>query len=385
MTVGDLRRLRREFDRLIKGDSGEVKKQVVGPHLQEVVLDVCKGIAWKYPPGRYTGRRGADRWKRGDNPFTGDFYDLASEVVLKLLEEGQLEWILEQAETISDARGLIGLHVQRTLFKRVETDVIDNLRRRALALLAEDPFIPTTGTEHLGDETRYIVARHTMDRYTMGGAPDAEPWRAENRFAEAVRRVALIRPLESHAAQERNPRVYNDRGPRSLKACLLAMANVYTEGFTIKEFVKVLEYVLADYFASHLVPDKASDEDEDKDWTEEDWDTEGNAGMDGGLTGRAGVASLDPGDQVMLDELAKEAVAGLNEEGRHIACCKFNNMSDAKVGDLRGYSRATARERWQGVKEYLAGVLDDLEEPQALYVGKRIHSLLADGEEPEDG
>ena len=380
MTVGDLRRLRREFDRLIKGDSGEVREQVVGPHLQEVVLDVCKGIAWKYPPSRYTGRRGADRWKRGDNKFTGDFYDLASEVVLKLWEEEQVVWILEQAETISDARGLIGFHVKRTLAKRLETTPMDNLRRRAKSLLAEDPFIPTTDPEHLGDETRYIVARHTM-----GGASNAEPWRAENRFAEAVRRVALIRPLESHAAQERNPRVYNDRGPRSLKACLLAMANVYTEGFTIKEFVKVLEYVLADYFASHLVPHKASDEDEDKDWTEEDWDTEGNAGMDGGLTGRAGVASLDPGDQVMLDELAKEAVAGLNEEGRHIALCKLNNMSDAKVADLRGYSRATARERWQGVKEYLAGVLGDLEEPQALYVGDQINRLLADGGEIEDG
>ena len=342
MTVGDLGRLRREF-----------AEDVVGPHLQEVVLDVCKGIAWKYPPGRYTGRPGADRWEWGDDEVAGDFHDLASEVVHKLWEEEQVVWILEQAETISDARGLIGFHVKRTLAKRLETTPMDNLRRRAKALLAEDPFIPTTDPEHLGDETRYIVARHTM-----GGASNAEPWRAENRFAEAVRRVALIRPLESHAAQERNPRVYNDRGPRSLEACLLAMASVYTEGFDITEFEDVLENVLADYFASHLVLDEVSEE--------------------GGQE--------DPvGDQVMLDELAKEAVAGLNEEGRHIALCKLNNMSDAKVADLRGYSRATARERWQGVKEYLAGVLGDLEEPQALYVGKRIHSLLAAGEEPEDG
>ncbi len=342
MTVGDLRRLRREF-----------AEDVVGPHLQEVVFDVCKRIAWKYPPGRYTGRPGADRWEWGDDEVAGDFHDLASEVVLKLWEEEQVVWILEQAETISDARGLIGFHVQRTLAKRLETTAMDNLRRRAKALLAEDPFIPTTDPEHLGDETRYIVARHTM-----GGAPSAEPWRAENRFAEAVRRVAAIRPLESHAAQERNPRVYNDHGPRSLEACLLAMASVYTEGFDITEFEDVLEIVLADYFASHLVLDEVSEE--------------------GGQE--------DPvGDQVMLDELAKEAVAGLNEEGRHIALCKLNNMSDAKVADLRGYSRATARERWQGVKEYLAGVLGDLEEPQALYVGDQINRLLADGGEIEDG
>ena len=342
MTVGDLGRLRREF-----------AEDVVGPHLQEVVFDVCKRIAWKYPPGRYTGRPGADRWEWGDDEVAGDFHDLASEVVSKLWEEEQVVWILEQAETISDARGLIGFHVQRTLAKRLETTAMDNLRRRAKALLAEDPFIPTTDPEHLGDETRYIVARHTM-----GGAPSAEPWRAENRFAEAVRRVALIRPLASHAAQERNPRVYNDRGPRSLEACLLAMASVYTEGFDITEFEDVLEIVLADYFASHLVLDEVSEE--------------------GGQE--------DPvGDQVMLDELAKEAVAGLNEEGRHIALCKLNNMSDAKVADLRGYSRATARERWQGVKEYLAGVLGDLEEPQALYVGDQINRLLADGGEIEDG
>ena len=342
MTVGDLGRLRREF-----------AEDVVGPHLQEVVFDVCKRIAWKYPPGRYTGRPGADRWEWGDDEVAGDFHDLASEVVSKLWEEEQVVWILEQAETISDARGLIGFHVKRTLAKRLETTPMDNLRRRAKALLAEDPFIPTTDPEHLGDETRYIVARHTM-----GGAPSAEPWRAENRFAEAVRRVALIRPLASHAAQERNPRVYNDRGPRSLEACLLAMASVYTEGFDITEFEDVLEIVLADYFASHLVLDEVSEE--------------------GGQE--------DPvGDQVMLDELAKEAVAGLNEEGRHIALCKLNNMSDAKVADLRGYSRATARERWQGVKEYLAGVLGDLEEPQALYVGDQINRLLADGGEIEDG
>jgi len=342
VTVGDLGRLRREF-----------AEDVVGPHLQEVVFDVCKRIAWKYPPGRYTGRPGADRWEWGDDEVAGDFHDLASEVVSKLWEEEQVVWILEQAETISDARGLIGFHVKRTLAKRLETTPMDNLRRRAKALLAEDPFIPTTDPEHLGDETRYIVARHTM-----GGALSAEPWRAENRFAEAVRRVALIRPLASHAAQERNPRVYNDRGPRSLEACLLAMASVYTEGFDITEFEDVLENVLADYFASHLVLDEVSEE--------------------GGQE--------DPvGDQVMLDELAKEAVAGLNEEGRHIALCKLNNMSDAKVADLRGYSRATARERWQGVKEYLAGVLGDLEEPQALYVGDRINRLLADGGENEDG
>ncbi len=342
MTVGDLGRLRREF-----------AEDVVGPHLQEVVFDVCKRIAWKYPPGRYTGRPGADRWEWGDDEVTGDFHDLASDVVLKLWEEEQVVWILEQAETIDDARGLIGFHVKRTLAKRLETTAMDNLRRRAKALLAEDPFIPTTDPEHLGDETRYIVARHTM-----GGAPSVEPWRAENRFAEAVRRVAAIRPLESHAAQERNPRVYNDHGPRSLEACLLAMASVYTEGFDITEFEDVLEIVLADYFASHLVLDEVSEE--------------------GGQE--------DPvGDQVMLDELAKEAVAGLNEEGRHIALCKLNNMSDAKVADLRGYSRATARERWQGVKEYLAGVLGDLEEPQALYVGDQINRLLADGGEIEDG
>jgi hypothetical protein len=348
VTVGDLGRLRREFDRLIEDDLGEVAKQVVGPHLQEVVLDVCKGIAWKYPPSRYTGRPGADRWDRGDDEASGDFHDLASEVVLKLWEEEQVEWILEQAETISDARGLIGFHVQRTLSKRLETTAMDNLRRRAKVLLAEDPFIPTTPPEHLGDETRYIV----------GGAPSTEPWRAEERFAEAVRRVALIRPLKSHAAQERNPRVYNDRGPRSLEACLRAMASVYTEGFDITEFEDVLEVVLADYFASHLVLDEVSDE--------------------GGQE--------DPvGDQVMLDELAKEAVAGLNEEGRLIARCKLIGMSDAKVANLRGYSRATAREKWQGVKEYLAGALDGLEEPQVLYVGDRINRLLADGGDNEDG
>ena len=342
MTVGDLGRLRREF-----------AEDVVGPHLQEVVFDVCKRIARKYPPDRYTGRPGADRWEWGDDEVTGDFHDLASEVVSKLWEEEQVVWILEQAETISDARGLIGFHVKRTLAKRLETTPMDNLRRRAKALLAEDPFIPTTDPEHLGDETRYIVARHTM-----GGASNAEPWMAENRFAEAVRRVALIRRLKSHAAQERNPRVYDDRGPSSLEACLLAMASVYTEGFDITEFEDVLEIVLADYFASHLVLDEVSEE--------------------GGQE--------DPvGDQVMLDELAKEAVAGLNEEGRHIALCKLNNMSDAKVADLRGYSRATARERWQGVKEYLAGVLGDLEEPQALYVGDQINRLLADGGEIEDG
>jgi hypothetical protein len=87
----------------------------------------------------------------------------------------------------------------------------------------------------------------------------------------------------------------------------------------------------------------------------------------------------------MLDELAKEAVAGLNEEGRLIARCKLIGMSDAKVANLRGYSRATAREKWQGVKEYLAGALDGLEEPQVLYVGDRINRLLADGGDNEDG
>ena len=337
MTVGDLVKLRKEF-----------AEKVVGPHLEEVVFDLCRLIAPKYPPGRYTGRPGADRWDRGDDGKGGDILNLADEVVLKLWEEDQVEWILEQAETIDDFRGLVGFHVQRALFARLETTTMDNLRRRAKDLLAEDPFIPTTPPEHLGDETKY----------TMGGAPSTEPWRAEEPFAEAVRRVALIRPLKSHAAQERNPRVYNDRGPSSLEACLAAMASVYTEGFDITEFEDVLEVVLADYFASHLVLDEVSDE--------------------GGQE--------DPvGDQVMLDELAKEAVAGLNEEGRLIARCKLIGMSDAKVANLRGYSRATAREKWQGVKEYLAGALDGLEEPQVLYVGDRINRLLADGGDNEDG
>jgi hypothetical protein len=337
VTVGDLGRLRKEF-----------AEKVVGPYLEEVVFDLCRLIAPKYPPGRYTGRPGADRWDRGDDGKGGDILDLASEVVLKLWEEEQVEWIHEQAETIDDFRGLVGFHVQRALFARLETTTVDNLRRRAKDLLAEDPFIPTTPPEHLGDETKY----------TMGGALSTEPWRAEEPFAEAVRRVALIRPLKSHAAQERNPRVYNDRGPSSLEACLAAMASVYTEGFDITEFEDVLEVVLADYFASHLVLDEVSDE--------------------GGQE--------DPvGDQVMLDELAKEAVAGLNEEGRLIARCKLIGMSDAKVANLRGYSRATAREKWQGVKEYLAGALDGLEEPQVLYVGDRINRLLADGGDNEDG
>jgi DNA-directed RNA polymerase specialized sigma24 family protein len=104
--------------------------------------------------------------------------------------------------------------------------------------------------------------------------------------------------------------------------------------------------------------------------------------MDGGLE----ITSVDPvGDQVTLDELAKEVVAGLSEEGRLIARCKLAGMSDAKVGDLLGYSRATARERWQGVKEELAGALDGLEERQVLGVGKQINYLLAAGWENKDG
>ncbi len=352
MTVGDLGKLRKEF-----------AEKVVGPYLEEVVLDLCRLIAPKYPPGRYTGRPGADRWDRGDDGKGGDILDLASEVVLKLWEEEQVEWIHEQAETIDDFRGLVGFHVQRALFARLETTTVDNLRRRAKDLLAEDPFIPTTPPEHLGDETKY----------TMGGALSTEPWRAEEPFAEAVRRVALIRPLKSHAAQERNPRVYNDRGPSSLEACLAAMASVYTEGFDIKEFEEVLEKVLAHYFASNLELHEAVDEEGRR---------AGAADMDGGLE----ITSVDPvGDQVTLDELAKEVVAGLSEEGRLIARCKLAGMSDAKVGDLLGYSRATARERWQGVKEELAGALDGLEERQVLGVGKQINYLLAAGWENKDG
>jgi hypothetical protein len=52
---------------------------------------------------------------------------------------------------------------------------------------------------------------------------------------------------------------------------------------------------------------------------------------------------------------------------------------------LLGYSRATARERWQGVKEELAGALDGLEERQVLGVGKQINYLLAAGWENKDG
>jgi hypothetical protein len=337
----------------------EYERAVIGPLIQEVVQDVCRLVAGKYPPGRYTGRSGASEWN------SDDFSGLSQEVLVWLFKSEQLEWIFSQVSTVGDFRGLIGLQVKRTLGRRLERTCIDNLRQRAKDLLDEPPFEQVSGG--LGNATKY----------SRVGMPTPTPHRAPTSFGEAVRRVALVPKLRSHAAQERNPRVYNEGG---LRACLEAMAAVYPDGFTLKEFEEVLEKVLPDYVVADLVSIDGTDrEDPDR----EEGARGVNRGEDAGF--KPSATGLDSvGGQVAMDEMAEQIFSGLSEEERGVMRRKVNGMSDTGVAEYLGCSRPIAARTWKSIRQRINAVLSDLEEDERERLASELSRLLVVSPPGED-
>ena len=104
----------------------------IGPIIWDLVLELTGNVARRYPPGVYND--GA--------PWSDDSVeDLAQQVVLdRLLAEGQLEYLFDQATSLESWRRLLSFQVRRTLTHRRRKTVVDRLLARVRKLARAMPF-----------------------------------------------------------------------------------------------------------------------------------------------------------------------------------------------------------------------------------------------------
>ena len=104
----------------------EYERERIGTGWLETVFAVCSAIAKRYPPDVYNDGLPWDE---------SSLADLAQDVIVeRLLGEGQIDYIVARASTLSGARGLIGKHVKQVLAHRVIPNQRDNVASRLYQL-----------------------------------------------------------------------------------------------------------------------------------------------------------------------------------------------------------------------------------------------------------
>jgi hypothetical protein len=215
----ELEQLRREYG-----------QQRVGPLIEAEVRALASQVATSYPPEIYAG---TPTWT------SAAISDLVQDVFTYwLLEQGQIDYILGVAYTMSDFRALIVRTIKRALAHRRVRSVIDNLLDRCRDLLKDEPFT----TIEVG--AREVFLKEGAGSYS-GDATQAQ-----------------LRAAELHAAAI--PRRPPERGERAspvytktdLQGFLRAVASSIPGGFTLSDLDRILRRVLTPWVVGSLVSDE---------------------------------------------------------------------------------------------------------------------------------
>lgn len=226
----------------------------------------------------------------------GEVDDLVQDVTVEqLLRQGQLNYILDVAEAITDVRRLLRHQVRRALVRRRRRTVVDRLITRLSSLL-------TTEYEQIPGITPL--------RYRPRGSDltPEQPTDAQLRRASAA--VRLL-PMSSAAG---------DRAPTVFKSEVLARAAATSfehaeSSLSLADFDRILSDALTSWIP--LVLELNEDVEVD--------------------------ATDDPGPG--LEQTAVTIIAGLETEHRLVLRTKLSGASDAELASVLGVSRPTAAKR----------------------------------------
>ena len=259
--------------------------------------------------------------------------DLVQDVIVEqLLRQGQLDYILDVAESLVDAQRLLRLRVRRQLAARRHRTVIDRLLVRIKALLDGEHFERLPGLEPPRYRPRGTGFRTVVPR-------DEELGRA----AAAIRFLPT-----SPASGDRAPAVYRTETlERAVRLCFEASGGSLSVG----DFDRILRLALTSWYPVVL------ELGEDRDWPVEYGGPEGQ-----------------------WEDLVQALMSELSDVDRAALRLKLSGVADSILAERLGVSRPTAARRkddaFERLREAWRSVVGDLDADQASGLARELYWAL---------
>ena len=245
--------------------------------------------------------------------------DLLQEVVVdRLLREGQLQYIVHTAVDLDHARRLLISQVRRTLARRRDRTVIDNLLDRARDLLGPPGF--------------EAVGSKSTPMYRLAGATAEVRTPSDGELRHAALGVCQL-PRVPAAGGERAPRVYTTE---TLHQALHVVAESLPCTFGVRDLDRIFRQALTDFLPGALdICDEASA------WQDR---------------------SLTPEEVVVVHDVTERIWTQLSVDDRMVLAMKLQDRSDGEIAMKLGVSRPTAASRKQRLHQQLQTELAELAE-----------------------
>lgn len=309
----------------------ETAEQRIGPRWLAEVRAACLDVSRRFDPAVYAVVERA--WTRSE------LDDLEQEVVLEqLLRQGQLDYILDIAESLSDVQRLLRLRVRRQLAARRRRTVIDRLLVRIGAILDDAGY----EQQERSEPPRFQPAG--------SGLRSTAPTEADlGRAAAAVRFLPT-----SDAGGDRAPAVYRSEVLRRLVD--LCFEHSVT-GLAIGDFDRILRLALTSWYPVLL------DIGEGQEWLAE-W------------------SEPEP----RWDELVQHLMSALPDADKIVLHLKLSGASDSQLAERLGVSRPTAAKERAAVfgrlREAWSHIAADLGPEQVARLAQEFYLKLEQEEWP---
>jgi hypothetical protein len=285
----------------------EFRQSTIGPLILSEVERAVDLAIRRHDPVVYAG---ASAWSEARNDLVQDV------VVTILLEERQLDYLIQTANSLDDFRALMFRQVRRLLARRRQRTVIDNLLGRIRAILDAPPFERAPGLSL---------------RYQLRDRPRADRPATDDEIRLAAIRVAAI-PRIRFNVSERAPIVY---APTDLEAAVLLMAEALPTPLTLGDIDRILRLVLTDWIPSFL-------EEGEETFTAQD-------------------KELTPEEMVVVQDIVSRLLSATTADQQLILRRKMEGTADGTVAAEIGVSRPTLAARKDAVFDIVAAELDGLD------------------------
>jgi hypothetical protein len=262
--------------------------------------------------------------------------DLIQDVVATvLIEEHQIDYLIQTANSLDDFRALLFRQVRRLLARRRQRTVVDNLLDRIREVLSRPPFEQAPGTP----------ARYSLS----GRATEHRSTTADEIYAAAARVAAI--PRITFNVSERAPIIYNSE---ALPMVVAVIADSLPASFTLQDVDRILRLVLTDWIPRFL-------EEGEESFTARD-------------------EELTPEEMILVTDTVERLLAAITADQRLILLRKIEGVADGAVALEIGISRPTLAARKDAVFAILEPELDGMEpELQRAVMGQLALRLTAIG------
>ena len=288
-----------------------------------LVRSVAKGICARYPGREY----GAVSPSWGED----DVDDLVSEVVLKrLLEQGQIEYIVAASTSVDAARGLVGMHVKQVLASRRVPTQADRVADRLWVAFQQSGEALAGGQEPM--------VRPIGSQWTVG--PDPYP------IEHAVRILSGLPRLPNRGVDRASPVFSSDTLDMGVRLIWEAIPVPVTRTDVRNFCQKTLTALIPTLFE-----------------------------LDEGLSEAPQAFDLTPEEEALVRDTVARLLDLLSWEQREIVA-GAGVLKDAELAALIGVSRPTVIKRRQEISAILVGALEGLEQSLKDLVVLRLRDAL---------